>query len=227
VQGCVCRVVCAGLCVQGCVCRIVCAGSCVQDCVCRIACLIVRCFPFSRRYVFALRQVPWGLFKELCHIADAMPHLHNKKRRKSGKLRVPTDLLVAASLRHLGKGHDFSDTLSGVGPIMRPLCVCGPIVRPLCVWADRATSVCVDRSCVCCVCVWCGVDRSCVCCVCGVDRSCDRSVCGPIVRVTVSYFVWTDRACDCLVLCCAAAAGHKCQQGRVAAVSPRLHGGAW
>ena len=145
----------------------------MQDCVCRIACLIVRCFPFSRRYVFALRQVPWGLFKELCHIADAMPHLHNKKRRKSGKLRVPTDLLVAASLRHLGKGHDFSDTLSGVGPIMRPLCVCGPIVRPLCVWTDRASAVCVcgvvwtDRASAVCV-VWTDhvtalcVGRSCV-----------------------------------------------------------------
>ena len=38
VRDCVCRIVCAGLCVQDCVCRIVCAGLCVQDCVCRVVC---------------------------------------------------------------------------------------------------------------------------------------------------------------------------------------------
>ena len=95
-------------------------------------------------------------------------------------------------------------------------CVCsgGGRVPPLCVWAkwtDRATSVCVDRSCVCCVCVWddrpsvrplcVSTDRAASVCV---DRSCDFCVCGPIVRLLCvctdrASSVCVDRSCDLCV----------------------------
>lgn len=40
-----------------------------------------------------------------------MPYQASKKPRTSGRKIVGVEILVAASLRHLGKGHDFEDTL--------------------------------------------------------------------------------------------------------------------
>ena len=43
-----------------------------------------------------------------------MPHIAKKvKVRRGGRRSVPTDVLVAASLRHLGKGTDFGDGIAG------------------------------------------------------------------------------------------------------------------
>ena len=45
-----------------------------------------------------------------------MPFMANKVVERiggGGRKRIPTDILVAASLRHLGKGTDFRDAIAG------------------------------------------------------------------------------------------------------------------
>ena len=45
-------------------------------------------------------------------IAENMPYQKKKKKgRTQGRKMISVEVLVAASLRHLGKGHDFEDTL--------------------------------------------------------------------------------------------------------------------
>ena len=62
---------------------------------------------FRRSY-----RVPWLVFEELVKIAWNMPFQKNKDpNRRQGRKMIPVEILVGASMRHLGKGHDFEDTL--------------------------------------------------------------------------------------------------------------------
>ena len=62
---------------------------------------------FRRSY-----RVPWLVFEELVKTAWNMPFQKNKDpNRRQGRKMIPVEILVGASLRHLGKGHDFEDTL--------------------------------------------------------------------------------------------------------------------
>ena len=61
---------------------------------------------------FRLRyRLPYSVFCVLVEEANRMPSIERRARHKGGRKPAPVEILVAASLRHLGKGHDFDDTL--------------------------------------------------------------------------------------------------------------------
>jgi hypothetical protein len=61
---------------------------------------------------FRLRyRLPYAVFCVLVEEAKKMPSIERRARHKGGRKPAPVETLVAAPLRHLGKGHDFDDTL--------------------------------------------------------------------------------------------------------------------
>ena len=57
-------------------------------------------------------RVPYAMFLELVHETEHAPFwktVHDMDCTK--RQRIPAKILVAASLRHLGKGHDFADSI--------------------------------------------------------------------------------------------------------------------
>jgi len=96
--------------------------------------------------------------------------------------RIPTDLLVAASLRHIGKGHDFADTLHDVRSGNRALVA----VLWLVVGALLRSNALIDRSCVLCVLVAVAV----------ADRALPLAVTDRACSLASWRWRWTDRACS-------------------------------
>ena len=78
------------------------------------ACTYICTVLFLYRFVsvpYCDSRVTTVLPQELVTIANTMPYQASKKPRTSGRKIVSVEILVGASLRHLGKGHDFEDTL--------------------------------------------------------------------------------------------------------------------
>jgi hypothetical protein len=56
-------------------------------------------------------SIAWLSLQELVEVAESMPYIAAKKDRKMGRQKVATNILVAGSLRHLGKGFDFTGSV--------------------------------------------------------------------------------------------------------------------